>query len=132
MKRILAVLLLGTILVLTACKSKAKASANELPLETTLDEKNRQAISLLNRIRKLPGMTIRGGIPLFSKGSNSLSSIGQPLYILNDYIMGNSFSSVNSIVESVNVKKIEALSAADASFYGSRAANGVIKITTYQ
>ncbi len=46
--------------------------------------------------------------------------------------MGNSFNAVNSIVESVNVKKVEALSAADASFYGSRAANGVIKITTYQ
>lgn len=128
----LSVLCLGIILCFTACKSSSRASDNAQPLEETLDEKNRQAISLLNRIRKLPGITLRGGTPILSKGSNSFSSIGEPLYILNDYIMGNSFSAVDGIVESVNVKKVEILSAADASFYGSRAGNGVIRITTYQ
>ncbi len=117
---------------LTSCKSGYKASTTEKPLEETLDEKNKQNISLLNRIRKLPGVTVRAGIPIFNKGNNSMQSNNEPLYILDDYAVGNSFKSLNGLVESVNVKKIEVLSTADAAFYGARASSGVIKITTYQ
>jgi len=61
-----------------------------------------------------------------------MEASGEPLYILDDYIVGQSFRSVNELVESVNVKKVEALSASEASLYGSRAASGIIKITTYK
>lgn len=101
-------------------------------MKETLEEKNRSSISLLNRIRKLPGITLRGGVPMFLKNNNSVQSNNEPLYILDDYTVGTSFKSVNGLVKNANVKKVEALSASDASFYGSRAASGVIKITTYQ
>jgi TonB-dependent SusC/RagA subfamily outer membrane receptor len=51
--------------------------------------------------------------------------------VLNRQIIGNSFSSINNIVESYNVKDIKILTGADASPYGSQGANGVVLITTY-
>lgn len=54
----------------------------------------------------------------------------EPLYVLNGYIVGTSFKSIDQIVDNVNVAEIEALYGADASEYGSRGANGVIRITT--
>lgn len=131
MKQFLSFVLLSSILVLTSCKSTS-TSTNDKPLKETLEEKNRSSISLLNRIRKLPGITLRGGVPMFLKNNNSVQSNNEPLYILDDYTVGTSFKSVNGLVKNANVKKVEALSASDASFYGSRAASGVIKITTYQ
>ena len=115
-----------------SCKSSAKTSAEEVTLEERLDEKNRASVSLLNRIQKLPGISLRNQVPIFARGNNSFEASGEPLYILDDYIVGKSFRSVNELVESVNVKKVEALSASEASLYGSRAASGVIKITTYK
>lgn len=119
-------------LALLSCKSNSKTNSDPIQLEETLDEKNRISVSLLNRIRKLPGISLRNGTPIFNKSNNSVEAYGEPLYILDDYTIGNSFKSANGIVESINIKKVEALSSADASFYGTRAANGVIKITTYQ
>lgn len=132
MKRITNLFVLLITMSFLACKSSSKTTTNEKPLEETLDEKNKQVISLLNRIRKIPGVMVRSGVPIFVKGNNSVESSSEPLYILNDYTVGNSFKSVNGLVQSVDIEKIEALSPADASLYGSRAGNGVIKITTYQ
>lgn len=131
MIRFLSIFLLGSILTLTSCKSSS-TSMNKKPLNQSLEEKNRVTISLLNRIRKLPGITMRSGVPMLAKNNNSIQSNNEPLYIIDEYSVGNSFRSANGLVESVNVKKIEVLSSSDASFYGSRAASGVIKITTYQ
>ncbi len=113
-------------------KSKTKVYTNEKPLEKVIDEKNRLAISLLGRIRKLPRIAIRIGVPIFIKGNNAIGANVEPLYIIDNYAVGNSFNSANDLVESVNVRKIVALSSSDASFYGSRASNGVIQITTYK
>ena len=113
-------------------KSTTKDLNNEVSLEECSDEKNRYAISLLNRIRRLRGVSMRSGKPVLNIGNNSFQSGFEPLYVLDNYVVGNSFASVDELVESINVKKIEILSGPDASFYGARASNGVIKITTYQ
>lgn len=131
MKQLVSIFLLGSILMLTSCKS-TKTSTSEKPLKETIDEKNRSTVSLLNRIRRLPGVALKNGVPSFTKNNNSVLSNNEPLYVLDDYAVGNSFSSVNGLVKSINVKKVEALSSSEASIYGSRAASGVIKITTYQ
>ncbi|MFS4493004.1 hypothetical protein [Maribacter sp. 2308TA10-17] len=119
-------------LAITSCKSGSSTTSNEKPLQETLNEKNRQSITLLNRIRRLSGITLRGGVPILAKGNTSIQSNTEPLYILDNYPVGNSFKAVNDLVVTINVKKVEILSLSDASFYGSRAANGVIKITTYK
>lgn len=72
-------------------------------------------------------------MPIINKTSNSFASGGsqEPLYVLNNQIIGNSFHSINELIDSYNVKKIVILSGADAAGYGTQGANGVIKITSY-
>ncbi|NND61910.1 MAG: TonB-dependent receptor plug domain-containing protein [Flavobacteriaceae bacterium] len=115
--------------------STTKPGAKQSAIETeSPEQRNRAAISLLNRIRQLPGVIVRNGVPVFTKTSSESTQPGavEPLYIIDDYIVGNSFRAADELVESINVKKIEALTGPDTSFYGSRGGNGVIKITTYQ
>lgn len=122
-----------TALVLSCGPSKNAAASNQ-NLEETLENKNRVAITLMTRIRRLPGIALRSGVPVFTKNTNSISSFVpiEPLYVLDGYIVGNSFQDIDQLVDNNNVEKIEVLSDSDASFYGSRASNGVIKITTFQ
>lgn len=127
--------LVATLLItLIACGPSKDATSGDPSLKQTLDEKNRVSISLLNRIRRLPGITIRNGVPVFTKNSSDISSGVpiEPLYVLDGYVMGNSFRDVDELVDNINVQKIEALSDTEAAFYGSRAANGVILITSYK
>lgn len=127
-------LLFSLSLMMVGCGTTKKTSDSDgTPLNESLQEKNRVAISLLNRIRRLPGIIIRNGVPIFNKTNNSMSAEGssEPLYVLNDYIVGNSYRGIDELVDNVNVKKVEALTGSDASVYGSRGANGVILITTY-
>lgn len=132
MKKVGCFLSVVSIIMALSCKSSKNITGMEKPLQETLDEKNKHTVSLLYRIQKLKGITVRNGIPVFLKGNNSISSSVEPLYILNDYVVGNSFESVDELIESVNVKKVETLEPLDAALYGTRASNGVIKITTYQ
>lgn len=115
-----------------SCGSNKNTSEGPSNLQADLDKKNRAAIPLLVQIRQKPGIVIKNGVPALQKADNTFSSAAQePLYVLNDQILGNSFASVDNLVENFMVKKIEVISGSDASFYGSRGANGVIKITTF-
>lgn len=134
MKKLYALLSLLIILVFSNCSSsKFDKTSDSTDIQKQIAEKNRGNISLLTRVRQLPGVSIRYGKPVITKTANSINSSGsvEPLYILNDYPVGQSFESVNGLVDNFNVKKIKVLSDQEASFYGSRAAQGVIKITTY-
>ncbi len=125
--------LLFLCIFLSACgTSKNTSSTDDVSLDQSLQEKNRVTISLLNRIRQKPGVIIRNGVPLINKMSNSVyeGGSGEPLYILNNNIIGNSFRDINQLVDNVNVKEIIILTGSDASEYGSRGAKGVIKIIT--
>ncbi len=133
MKNIIAISLLGIFLATTSC-STTKDTVSKKDLEQELTEKNRGNFTLLQRMRQLPGVTVRYGVPFFSKAYNSIQNNlpTEPLYVLNGYIVGNSFGSLNELVDSFNVKSIETLTGPDAAIYGSRAASGVILIDTYQ
>lgn len=118
--------------IVFSCNSSKTTANTKSELNKELTEKNKGNISLLDRIRKKPGIVIRNGVPAINKASNSFSaSNSEPLYVLNSYVVGSSFRSVNQLVNSFNVKDIKVLSGPEASEYGSRAANGVIIITTY-
>ncbi|WP_405379713.1 TonB-dependent receptor plug domain-containing protein [Maribacter sp. LLG6340-A2] len=119
---------------LISCGSSQKTTSEKSNIKAELDEKNRTNFTLLERIIQMPGIINRNGKPVFAKTSNSFSNTGtqEPLYILDGYELGNSFSSLNEAVKSFNVKKIRILSSADAAMYGTRAANGVIIVTTYK
>jgi TonB-dependent SusC/RagA subfamily outer membrane receptor len=126
--------LIATLIAVVACGPSKDTTPGDPTLKQSLDEKNRVSISLLNRIRRLPGITIRNGVPVFTKNSSDISSGVpiEPLYVLDGYVMGNSFRAVDELVDNINIQKIEALSDTEAAFYGSRAANGVILISSYK
>jgi len=119
-------------LLIAACGSSGTAASSRSSVKESLNDQNRGNISLLSQIRRLPGIAIRNGVPVFTKSTTDITG-GipiEPLYVLDGYPVGNSFNSVDQLVDNTNVMKIEALSDAEASFYGSRGANGVIVITT--
>ena len=120
------------LIAMSACGTSKSSSSDSTSLNGSLEKKNRISITLLDQIRRLPGVTLRSGVPIFNKSNNSFAPNGnlEPLYVLDGYIVGNSFRSVNQLVQNIEVDKIEAISGPDASFYGTRGANGVIKITT--
>lgn len=94
----------------------------------------RTDITLLDRIRKKSGVIVRNGVPLINKAANSFSQEGsqEPLYVVNSQVIGNSFDSVNDLVDSFNVKSIRVLSGSEASSYGTQGGKGVILITTFK
>ncbi|MGB5666420.1 MAG: TonB-dependent receptor plug domain-containing protein [Maribacter sp.] len=121
-----------TALMISSCNSSKSTTVKKSELNKELNEKNKGNVSLLDRIRRKPGIVIRNGVPVINKASNSFSASNtEPLYVLNSYVVGSSFRSVNQLVDSFNVKDVKVLAGAEASEYGSRASNGVIIITTF-
>ena len=132
MKKIAPLLLIFFSILAISCSSTKNTAVAKKDLDKELTEKNKGNITLLDRIRKKPGIVIRSGVPIINKASNSFSAGNpEPLYVLNSYTVGSSFRSVNQLVDSFNVKEIKVLTGSDASEYGSRASNGVIIITTF-
>lgn len=121
-------------MLLLGCGASEGTATGEGSVRESLEDQNRMSISLLDQIRRLPGITLRNGVPVFNKATSDLTAGAsiEPLYVLNGYPVGNSFSDVNQLVENVNVKKIVTVTDSETSFYGSRGANGVILITTKQ
>lgn len=126
-------LLILPVILLFSCNSSKKTVASSSSEEITLQEKNRANLELLTRIRRLPGVVLKNGKPAITKNSNTVAPYGsgEPLYVLNGQIIGNSFQSIDELVHSYNVKSVKVLSDSDAAFYGSQAASGVIAVTTY-
>ncbi len=121
------------VLLLCSCGPAKSTTKDKSSLDTELREKNRANLSLLQRIRQKPGVVLQNNVPILNKTTNSFDSGGnqEPLYVLNNQVIGNSFHSVNELIDSYNVKKIVILSGADAAGYGTQASNGVILFNTY-
>lgn len=135
MRKNYVVLSVFVVFFFAACSSSKNYEASNTSLKEELDQKNRGAISLLNQIRQKPGVVLKNGVPFLQKSNISFSTNGgsqEPLYVLDDLIVGNSFASLNDLVDNFMVKKIEVLTGPDAAYYGSRASLGVIKISTHK
>lgn len=132
--RIILSLLLAAFLGFGSCGSSQKASRNGAALQKELDDRNSAVIPLITRIRKLPGIALENGVPVFIKSQNTAQTgaRNEPLYVVDGLIIGNSYRRVKDIVQAVDVADVDGLSGSEASFYGTRGANGVILITTKQ
>ncbi len=132
MKNLIPLFLFILAIPFASCSSSKNPSYSKYAAQE-IQTQNNKTIDLIDRIRRLPGITLRGGIPYFIKSANQISGTAtEPLYVLNGYILGNSFESLDQLVDSATVKDIEVLSGSEAGSYGSRGASGVIKITTFQ
>ena len=132
MKKLIPVWMACGLLLLVACGGSKKSGTGDPVTAQEVEVRNKAVIPLITEIRKLPGITGQGGVPIFIKGNNSIQSgrRDEPLYVVDGIPIGNSFRQVEDIVQPVDVASIRALSGAEASFYGSRGASGVILITT--
>lgn len=121
-----------TILIAGSGCGSQQTAAEDGGLGERLTEKNRMNISLLDQIRQLPGVSLRKGVPVFTKVTSDIygGASFEPLYVLDGYTVGNSFRDVDQLVSNIHVEKIETLTGHEASFYGARGSNGVIVITT--
>lgn len=124
--------LLFVFLTLANCGSSGAVSSNKAVSASQIEARNNAVIPLLTQIRRLPGMALENGVPVFVKGNNSIQSgaRSEPLYVIDGVPIANSFRQIQDLVQPVDVASIKAVFGADASFYGSRGASGVILITT--
>ena len=90
--------------------------------------------SLLDMLRREPNLNISGSgnnATVLLRGNRSIEGNSEPLFEVDGTILGNGYSSASSI--DVNtVESIRVLSASQSGIYGSRGANGVIKIKLKQ
>ena len=118
--------ILMTILSCRSLKSKDNTAANT----EQVSEVNKDLLPLFNQIIRIRGISGATGVPLFISNNNSVLGSSEPLYVLDGNIIGSSFASIVNVVNPMDVKSIKPLKGSDASFYGSRGANGVLIITT--
>lgn len=132
MKKFIPVWMVCGLLLLAACGGSKKTGTDDPVTAAEVEARNKAVIPLLTQIRKLPGITVQRGVPIFMKGNTTIqgSRFEEPLYVVDGIPIANSFRQVEDIVQPVDVQSIRALSGAEASFYGSRGASGVILITT--
>ena len=126
----------------TAKKSSFTGSATSMKA----DDINSQKESLVKSLQgKMAGVMVGGAVgdpganqKILIRGISSISASTEPLYVIDGIPMSNDEMSSGlksqSILASINPEDIESMTvlkdAAAASLYGSRAANGVIIVTT--
>lgn len=124
--------ILGIALLTASCgSSRSTVGANELRDE--LNNRNRTSMTLMDRLRQTPGIFMSRGVPVLMAAANSFDSEQsiEPLYVVNGFIVGNSFRDLRVLIDANSVKSIKVVKVAEASKYGSRGGNGAIEITTY-
>lgn len=84
-------------------------------------------------VGRFPGVevykTANGGTSIKIRGARSINKDDEPLFVLDGYPQHNGSASLQDL-DPHDIKSIEVLKGAEASVYGSRGANGVIRIVT--
>jgi TonB-dependent SusC/RagA subfamily outer membrane receptor len=99
------------------------------------EDLDREITSMEELFQGLAGVTVRrlpnGGISLRIRGSSSLSSSGEPLYVINGVPVHAPPGQALLGVSARDIIRIEILKDAGATaIYGSRGANGVVLVFT--
>jgi TonB-dependent SusC/RagA subfamily outer membrane receptor len=99
------------------------------------EDLGREVTSFEDLVQGLAGVTVRhlpsGGVSLRIRGSSSLSSDAEPLYVINGVPMRAGPGQALLGVNPRDITRIDVLKDAGAtSIYGSRGANGVVLIFT--
>lgn len=125
MKKILAILC-------CVCALSATAAAQSKTKKNPKDEDNTQYRTVIDMIRKLPGVVVSAGTgdggampDMYIRGIGTNSGATQPLFVVDGVITENIM-----YLEPKDVDSVEVLKDGTASIYGMRGANGVILINT--
>ena len=92
-------------------------------------------VSLTELLRTKAGVMVRGtgknATIKVRTGATSFSGDSSPLFVLNGQVVNGGYSNLYDMVFVPDIKKVKVLAdPADLTFYGTRAANGVIEIET--
>lgn len=101
---------------------------------STDDPKTKTTLSLLDRLRSLPGLRISGyderNAEIYLRGQTSVKYYQEVLFYVNGNRVGN-YVSAYQLVLPENIKSIKLLkSSAELSIYGADGRDGVILIET--
>ena len=123
MKKILILLIIS---VLTSCQVSNTSQSKDIKSKTTL--------SLLDRLRSLPGLRISGfderNAEIYLRGQTSVKYYKEVLFFVNGNRVGN-YSSAYQLLQPDNIDSIKLLkSSSELNVYGAEGRDGVILIKT--
>ena len=109
--------------------SSSKAPSNTKAVNTA-DGNN--GLTLANYLRRIPGVLVdqRGSdVSVMIRSASSVGSNNQPLFVVNNSAVGNSYSDVANTVDVNDIKTVNVIQGTEGQqMYGMRGANGVIQI----
>ncbi|MEM9525495.1 MAG: TonB-dependent receptor plug domain-containing protein [Bacteroidota bacterium] len=122
--------------LLTACgssRSNGITAVDPYEQRTTVSNVDMsQGMDLTTHIRRVPGVLVQGEgseATIRVRGTTTINSNPEPLYVVGGMNMGNNFSEVYAMVDIQMVDKIRVLKdPGDTGIYGVQGANGVIII----
>lgn len=111
--------------------SVGRLTAEDLPVPTTHSAlaaiQGKVAGVSINRVSGQPGT----GVSILLRSPTSIIRNNSPLYVVDGVILGTTFGGTTLDIEAMDIESVEVVKgAAAAALYGSRAAGGVINITT--
>ena len=123
MKKILILLIIS---VLTSCQVSNTSQSKDIKSKITL--------SLLDRLRSLPGLRISGfderNAEIYLRGQTSVKYYKEVLFFVNGNRVGN-YSSAYQLLQPDNIDSIKLLkSSSELNVYGAEGRDGVILIKT--
>lgn len=91
-------------------------------------ESDRTGQSLADYLRRIPGVQVRGD-QIYVRNATAIDASDQPLFVIDGNPVGDDFAAISSFLNPNDIDYVEVLKdAVSMSEYGSRGANGVIRI----
>jgi len=126
------------VFLLNCCTSSktisSTAGSNSTNTRAVSTTEGNNGLTLVNYLRRVPGVQIdqRGSdISVMIRGMSSVGSNNQPLFVVNNSPVGNSYQDAVNAVDINDIKTINVIQGTEGQqTYGMRGANGVIQIIT--
>lgn len=92
------------------------------------------SISLANYLQRIPGLSVTGtgdNATVFVRGINSIRNNSEPLFVIDNQQIGNSYALASSFVDVNDIRSVEVIKGPEAgALYGMPGSNGVVIIQT--
>lgn len=140
-------LMILAIFIITSCSSTRHASRSQIQDQHTRANSskivnptavnsvstvspNQPNLTLMDYLKRVPGVQISGNMVLV-RGMNSITQGHEPLYVIDNAPVGNSYAQAAGAVDMNDIKTVSVLrDVASTTQYGMRGSNGVIVIIT--
>lgn len=133
MKAISRIIALSGLLMILGCTTTGEVTKTSNSSSSRVDVKD-SSVDLANYLRQVSGLSVQGSgsnARVFIRGSQSVNSNNQPLFVVDGSRVGRTFSQVDSFVDVNDIDSIEVLKGNEASSrYGMAGSSGVVIIRT--